>query len=176
MAAPIFDLRNMTFDPYSNEEIESVIRFSSAKLGVKVKKDAVTALASKCRGVPRIANRFIEKARDVAVVTPKYNGVITRACVEEMFEVNCVDNLGLTKLDRKVLKYLSMSAKPAGLVSIAQVVEEDVSTVAGVVEPWLVRLGLIVRTQGGRQITELGLKHLGESSNVYQGAHLMRIE
>lgn len=123
-------------------------------------------MASKSRGVPRILNRFLLRARDVAI----YAGVtqITLQIVQEMFQIQNIDELGLTKLDRRVLEYLAAVIRPIGIGAISQAVGEDSNTIENLVEPWLVRLRLMVKTQQGRQITELGLQHLGQSNPFQQ--------
>lgn len=75
-----------------------------------------------------------------------------------------IDELGLTRLDRKVLEYLGEVIRPLGVSSVAQAVGEDDGTIENIVEPWLLKLRLIVKTAQGRQITELGLKHMGHTS------------
>ena len=79
-----------------------------------------------------------------------------------MFQIQSIDELGLTKLDRRVLEYLAAVIRPIGIGTISQAVGEDPNTIENLVEPWLVRLRLMVKTSQGRQITELGLQHLGQ--------------
>lgn len=61
-----------------------------------------------------------------------------------------------------VLEYLAVVIRPIGIEAISQVVDEDQNTSENLVEPWLVRLRLMVKTSQGHQITELGLQHLGQ--------------
>lgn len=124
---------------------------------------ALIKIVEKSRGVPRILNRFLLRARDVAIYANYQE--ISESCVREMFEIQNIDELGLTKLDRKVLEYLGNIIRPVGIGSIAQAVGEDQQTIENIVEPWLVQLRLMTRTSQGRQITELGLKHIGATSN-----------
>lgn len=154
------------FESYPDGDVEKVILNAAGKLGIAIDKDAVREIAMKSRGVPRIAIRFLEKARDVLVAAGR-GDVVTASCVGVMFGINGVDGLALTRLDRKVLKYMAETVRPIGLASISQVVEEDESTVESTVEPWLVKQGLIIRTPQGRQITEAGMKHLGMKAESY---------
>ncbi|MFA6567504.1 MAG: Holliday junction DNA helicase RuvB C-terminal domain-containing protein [Victivallales bacterium] len=123
--------------------------------------NAIANIAAKSRGVPRILNRFLLRARDVAIYSSHTQ--IDSCCVVEMFDVQKIDELGLTRLDRKVLEYLGEVIRPLGISSVAQAVGEDDGTIENIVEPWLLKLRLIVKTAQGRQITELGLKHIGRS-------------
>ena len=99
---------------------------------------------------------------------------IDLCCTKEMFEIQNIDELGLTKLDRRVLEYLAEVIRPVGIGSIAQAVDDDKNTIENIVEPWLIRLRLITKTSQGRQISELGLKHLGHAdmnseNKIYSG-------
>jgi Holliday junction DNA helicase RuvB len=156
-----------SFEPYTEEEIIQIAHHSARKLELDITEDAIQAMASKSRGVPRILNRFLLRVRDVAI----YSGhsQITLECAEEMFQIQNIDELGLTKLDRRVLEYLAEIIRPVGIGSIAQAVDEDKNTIENLVEPWLIRLRLMTKTSQGRQITELGLKHLGNEFNPESG-------
>ena len=150
-----------SFEPYSEEEIAKIAHHSAKKLDLDIAEEAIEEIASKSRGVPRILNRFLLRARDVAL----YSGhsQITLETVQNMFEIQNIDELGLTKLDRRVLEYMAEVIRPIGIGSIAQAVDEDKNTIENLVEPWLIRLRLMTKTSQGRQITEQGLKHLGQS-------------
>lgn len=160
-----------SFETYTEEEIIEIAQHSSEKLNLDITEDAIAVIATKSRGVPRILNRFLLRARDVAI----YSGysTITEVCASEMFEIQNIDELGLTKLDRKVLEYLGEMIRPLGITSIAQAVNEDTNTIEAMVEPWLVQLRLMVKTPQGRQITELGLKHIGQSFRENTGLRLI---
>lgn len=147
------------FQPYTEEEIIQIAQHSAKKLELDITEDAIQEIASKSRGVPRILNRFLLRGRDMAL----YSGYsqIDLCCTKEMFEIQNIDDLGLTKLDRQVLEYLAEVIRPVGIGSIAQAVDNDKDTIENIIEPWLIRLRLITKTPQGRQISELGLKHLG---------------
>jgi Holliday junction DNA helicase RuvB len=74
-----------------------------------------------------------------------------------------VDALGLDRLDRQILSLLAerFAGRPVGLSTLAVAVGEEQDTIESVVEPFLVRQGLISRTPRGRQATELAFRHLG---------------
>ena len=149
----------LQFEIYSDEEIAQILTFTAKQLNLTYENDAIILLASKSRGIPRIANKFLFFARDVACALYD-NQHISVECVEEMFSINNIDKYGLTRLDRKILSYLAEVKRPMGIAAIAQAVDEDKNTIENSVEPWLVRQRLIVRTPNGRQITEEGLKHV----------------
>jgi Holliday junction DNA helicase RuvB len=84
--------------------------------------------------------------------------VATRAL--ELYEV---DSLGLDRLDKQILEtlILKFEGKPVGLSTLAVAVGEEPDTIEAVVEPYLLREGLIQRTTKGRQATSLAYRHLG---------------
>lgn len=150
----------LTFEIYNPLEIFQVIKFAARKLKIKIENDAAEVIAERSRGVPRIANGFLTTSRDVAIAINEFDGIVTKECALKMFEIKEVDELGLTRLDRKVLTYLKEVNRPVGVQSVAFGVDEDVSTIEHLVEPWLVNLKLIIKTGSGRQITEKGIVHI----------------
>jgi Holliday junction DNA helicase RuvB len=130
-------------------------------LAIEISAEAVDEIAMRSRGTPRIANRLLRRVRDFALVAG-----IQQISVKEakaalvLYEV---DELGLDRLDRAILVLLTerFKGKPVGLSTLAVAVGEEQDTIESVVEPFLVRLGLILRTPRGRQASELAYRHLG---------------
>jgi Holliday junction DNA helicase RuvB len=146
---------------YEPEELAVVIDKSSVKLGISIPDDAALLLASRSRGTPRIANRLLKRVRDFASV--KEHRVIDSGIVTQAMDLFEVDALGLDRVDRALLNLLAtkFSAKPVGLSTLAVAIGEEPDTIEAVVEPYLIRTGLIQRTPRGREITQAGLTHLG---------------
>lgn len=145
---------------YSASELESVIARTARILGLEISPGALSELAIRSRGTPRIANRLLRRARDLAVV--RNLKVIDDQLAAEILEIFEIDALGLDRVDRSILEVLGnkFQGKPIGLKTIAMAIGEEPDTIEEVVEPYLVRLGFVLRTPRGRQITELGLQHL----------------
>lgn len=74
-----------------------------------------------------------------------------------------VDEKGLTRLDRRYLKAIIEFYKggPAGIEAIAATLQEETDTLVDVVEPYLLKIGLITRTSSGRRASESAFEHLG---------------
>ncbi len=146
---------------YDPQELSSVIANSSIKLGIEIPPDAAALLASRSRGTPRIANRLLRRVRDFASV--KGHESISPDIVSMAMELFEVDEMGLDRVDRALLNLLAtkFSAKPVGLSTLAVAIGEEPDTIESVVEPYLIRTGLIQRTPRGREITKAGLVHLG---------------
>jgi Holliday junction DNA helicase RuvB len=148
---------------YENSELEQVIDRAAAKLGVKIAPDALIELAKRSRGTPRIANRLLRRVRDFALVAGSPTITLTEA--SKALKLYEVDELGLDRLDLAIMRVLveRFAGKPVGLSTLAVAVGEEQDTIEAVVEPFLVRVGLIERTPRGRQATAMGFKHLGQT-------------
>jgi Holliday junction DNA helicase RuvB len=151
---------------YEVEELREVISRAAVKLGLNIDQEALIEIASRSRGTPRIANRLLRRVRDFALVAGEET--ITVAIAQSALALYEVDPLGLDRLDREILKVLTsrFDGKPVGLSTLAVAVGEEQDTIEAVVEPYLVRIGLIARTPRGRQATSAAYRHLGlETSN-----------
>lgn len=146
---------------YSHEELCDIIMRSSVILGVACEKEGAMELASRSRGTPRIANRFLRRVRDYAEVMG--NGKVTKDIVKIALDRMEVDHLGLDGLDRRLLTMMikGYNGGPVGLETLASALGEEAVTIEDVCEPYLMQLGFISRTPRGRCATELAYKHLG---------------
>ncbi|AIC47520.1 Holliday junction branch migration DNA helicase RuvB [Rhodoluna lacicola] len=156
---------------YENQELQQVINRAAKKLGLEIDETAQQEIARRSRGTPRIANRLLRRVRDFALVGGKTKiGVDEAMGALKLYEV---DDLGLDRLDREIMKVLveRFSGKPVGLSTLAVAVGEEQDTIEAVVEPFLVRMGLIARTARGRQATAAGFAHLGQTppTNLLDG-------
>ena len=146
---------------YSKDELCDIIMRSSVILGVACDKDGAYELASRSRGTPRIANRFLKRVRDYADVMG--NGKVTKEIVKIALDRMEVDDLGLDGLDRRLLTMIikGYSGGPVGLDTLASAIGEEAVTIEDVCEPYLIQLGFISRTPRGRCATDRAYKHLG---------------
>lgn len=146
---------------YEAPELAKVISNSAQRLGIEIPADSALLLASRSRGTPRIANRLLKRVRDYASV--KGQSSIDEQLVISAMELFEVDEFGLDRVDRALLNLLAtkFSAKPVGLSTLAVAIGEEPDTIEAVIEPYLIRTGLLHRTPRGREITEAGLRHLG---------------
>ncbi|MCK2027436.1 Holliday junction branch migration DNA helicase RuvB [Microbacterium sp. SSW1-47] len=146
---------------YEEGELEQVIARSASVLGVGLPTDALSEIARRSRGTPRIANRLLRRVRDYALVHG--GGAATLHDVRAALELYDVDAIGLDRLDRAVLDALVRRFRggPVGLSTLAVAVGEEAETVESVVEPYLVRIGFLGRTPRGRVATPEAYAHLG---------------
>lgn len=150
---------NMEF--YSDEELSKVLARASEKLAITVTITGLAAIASRSRGTPRIANRLLRRVRDFALV--QKHDVVDESVAKAALELFEVDDFGLDRLDRDVLTLLctQFAGRAVGLATIAVAVGEEQDTIESVVEPYLVRTGLVSRTAKGREATVRAYRHLG---------------
>jgi Holliday junction DNA helicase RuvB len=146
---------------YESQELRSVLTRAADKLGLSTTASAVELIASRSRGTPRIANRLLRRVRDFALVEGSES--IGDELASAALDVYEVDSLGLDRLDKQVLLALieKFEGRPVGLSTLAVALGEEPDTIESVVEPYLLREGLIERTPKGRQATALAHRHLG---------------
>lgn len=146
---------------YTNEQLCDIVMRSAVILGVPCDKDGAMELASRSRGTPRIANRFLKRVRDFAEVMG--DGRITKDIAKIALDRMEVDSLGLDSLDKRVLTMIikGYGGGPVGLETLASALNEEAVTLEDVCEPYLMQLGFLSRTQRGRCATQLAYEHLG---------------
>ena len=166
LPAPLRDRFGFTahLDFYSSDELVRVLVRSARLLGLELPGNAADEIATRSRGTPRVANRLLRRVRDWSQV--RGSGRLDLAAARAALDVYEVDVRGLDRLDRAVLRALCEQFRggPVGLTTLAVAVGEEPETVETVVEPFLVREGLIGRTPRGRVATTSAWEHLGLSA------------
>ncbi len=165
LSAPLRDrfgiLRSLDF--YGEKDLVKIGRRSAELLKVSIDDKGAIELAKRSRGTPRIINRLLKRVRDYVQV--RADGKITKKTVEEALALERVDEKGLTHLDRGYLKTVIKfyHGGPVGIEAISATLQEEADTLVDVVEPYLLKIGLIIRTPSGRKATEAAYRHLGFS-------------
>ncbi len=151
---------DLRLDYYSSEEINEILERSANILGVKLTREGALELAGRARGTPRVANRILKRVRDYAEI--KADGVIDLDVAGSALEMLEVDSLGLDGLDRAILEAIieKFNGGPVGIDTLSAAVSEEKDTIEYVYEPFLLRLGLIVKTPRGRAATPFAYDHL----------------
>jgi Holliday junction DNA helicase RuvB len=148
-------------DYYETGDLETIILRSATILGVALSDGGAVEIARRSRGTPRIANRLLKRVRDFAEV--RGDGTVSEAVAREGLSLFGVDDLGLDKVDRAILDAVCrrFGGGPVGLSTLAVSVGEETETVEDVYEPFLLQLGLLMRTPRGRVATPAAWQHLG---------------
>jgi Holliday junction DNA helicase RuvB len=146
-------------EPYPPEHLDEILRRAAVRIAVELHADASRWLAERSRGTPRMALRLLRRVRDLAQVQSK--PAIDLAVSQETLLRLRVDALGLEEVDRRLLKALAERRQAVGLKTLAAMIDEAEDTIEDVLEPHLLRCGLLARTPRGRVVTARGLEHLG---------------
>jgi len=145
---------------YTADLLAQIVSRSASIIHVPIDNIAAHEIARRSRGTPRIANRLLRRVRDFAEV--RGDGTINSTTALEALRVFGVDELGLDKVDRAILRSLceQFDGGPVGLTTLAIAVGEQPETVEDVYEPFLIQQGLIARTPRGRVAMDAARSHL----------------
>ena len=147
---------------YTREELAIIGTRSAKVLAVEMAAAGAEAIARRSRGTPRIVNRLLRRCRDYAQV--KGEGVITSEIADACLALHEVDDLGLEGLDRAYLEALCVKFRggPVGVRTLAAALgESDGGALEDLVEPYLMQIGFLDRTQQGRKATDAAYAYLG---------------
>jgi len=146
---------------YSADDLEAIARRSAGILNLPIEDEGATAIATRSRGTPRIANRLLRRVRDFAEV--EGDGVVTGAVAANAMDVLQVDPHGFDAMDRRLLRTIieKFDGGPVGVESLAAAIGEERGTIEDVVEPYLIQQGFMMRTSRGRVATKNAYLHFG---------------
>ena len=163
LSAPLRDRFGIfrSLDFYSIEELITIGKRSAIILDIEIDDEGAVELARRSRGTPRIVNRLLKRVRDYAQV--RSDGIIRKKTVQAALALEGVDNKGLTHLDRRYLMTIIEFYRggPVGIEAIAATLQEETDTLVDVVEPYLLKMGMITRTSSGRKASDSSYEHLG---------------
>ncbi len=163
LTSPLRDRFGISFrlELYTPEQLAIIVKRSAKILKIECDDDGALEIASRSRGTPRIANRFIRRVRDFAEV--RGTGKIDVNVAQEALDMLEVDELGLDRTDRTMLRAMieKFGGGPVGLDTLAATTGEDAATIEDVYEPYLLQLGFLMRTPRGRVCTQAAYDHMG---------------
>ncbi|HEX4482436.1 MAG TPA: Holliday junction branch migration DNA helicase RuvB [Solirubrobacteraceae bacterium] len=148
-------------ESYSVDDLARIVRRSAGILEIELDEEGAATIAARSRGTPRVANRLLKRVRDFAEV--RMEGVVTAQAAHAALNMLEVDERGLDRLDREILRAICVKFEggPVGLSTLAVAVGEEQDTIEDVYEPYLLQEGLIKRTPRGRAATSAAFSHLG---------------
>jgi Holliday junction DNA helicase RuvB len=149
-------------DFYSEAELTRIVTRSAAILDTRIDPAGAREIARRARGTPRVVNRLLRRVRDYAQVSG--DGAVAEAIARDSLDREGVDTRGLDRLDRRFLTAIVeiYNGGPAGLEALAATINDDAETLAELVEPYLLKIGFLVRTPTGRRVTREAYAHLGK--------------
>jgi holliday junction DNA helicase RuvB len=147
-------------DFYTEDDLVRIIKRSASILGITIDERGALETAKRARGTPRVANRLLKRVRDYAQVKAK--GHITKSVVIDALTLEGIDERGLGETDRKLLQTIIFNYKggPVGIEAIAATLQLESDVLIEVVEPYLLKIGFVIRTSQGRKASEKAFKHL----------------
>ena len=150
-------------DFYAIDELIKIVERSASILAAPIDAGGAETVARRARGTPRIANRLLRRVRDYSQV--KGDGVVVAAVARDALDREGVDEAGLDRLDRRFLSAIieQYGGGPVGLEAIAATINDEAETLAEVVEPFLLKIGYLVRAPNGRKATPAAYAHLGHA-------------
>ncbi len=146
-------------ETYSDSDLQIIIGNAASKLGFALQPDIVHEIAMRSRATARTAISNLLWFRDYVMAD---GGVAGKEALDAAFELKGVDRQGLTRQDREYLRHVAQADKAVAVDTIASLLNESTETILASIEPFLLRQGLITRTQRGRLATEKAKQMLEE--------------
>ena len=147
----------LRFDFYSTDDLTTLVKQRSLGLRWRVDAEVFPLIAERSKGTPRLALRLLQSCRRVCRAEGK--DTITLKHLEKACLLEGTDALGLGPVEQQYLRILAEGDSRLNVV--ASRLGLPARTVSHVVEPFLLRAGLVVKDdQSRRQLTSLGREHL----------------
>ncbi len=148
----------MRLEFYTTEDLMRIVKRGAGLLNLNMTPEGATEIAKRSRGTPRVAGRLLRRVRDFAGDNPVDIEIADRALTRLD-----VDKVGLDAMDRRYLTCIAekYAGGPVGADTLSAALSEERDTIEEVIEPYLMQLGLVLRTPRGRMLSAAGFKHLG---------------
>ncbi len=146
---------------YEPEELARIVARAAQMLGIPASEAGALEIARRARGTPRIAGRLLRRVQDFAAIAGR--GEIDAVAADSALVQLEVDRLGLDAMDRRYMRCLAEAygGGPAGAEALAATLAEQRDVLEEVVEPYLIREALVLRTPRGRMLSDRGWECLG---------------
>lgn len=143
---------------YSTDDLMRIVKRGAHLLNLNMTEAGAHEIAKRSRGTPRVAGRLLRRVRDFAGDQPVDDVLADRALTRLD-----VDKAGLDAMDRRYLTCIAekYAGGPVGADTLSAALSEERDTIEEVIEPYLMQLGLVMRTPRGRMLSAAGFKHLG---------------
>jgi Holliday junction DNA helicase RuvB len=138
---------------YTHDELAKLAGLNSKKLGLMISENDLLEIAKRSKGTPRILNARLQWYKNY---TSYHKDKVLS--IDEIFNSQGIDSKGFDVYDRLYLDTLSKNkTNPLGLKSISSLTGIAVETIENSIEPYMVRMGYIIRTQKGRILGSIKL-------------------
>jgi len=176
LTGPLRDRFAYTFQlgHYSVPDLATIAKKTMGRLGIRVNAfgdNTADAIGRRSRGTPRVANRLVRNCRDFMESAGEQ--VLTLEIAEATFDALGIDALGLDVTDRAYLELLcERVGSPVGVLAIAAQLGVERGVIEGIIEPRLLELGFILRTQKGRVALPAAVTHLRHHAELARAVAL----
>ena len=143
---------------YDTDDLEKIVQRNARLLNLDITQEGAHEIAKRSRGTPRITGRLLRRVRDFAG-----KKTVDDALADLALNRLEVDKSGLDSMDRRYLCCIAekYAGGPVGADTLSAALSEERDTLEEVIEPYLMQLGLVMRTPRGRVLSPAGYKHLG---------------
>ena len=151
----------MRLEFYTTEDLMRIVKRGARLLNLNMTEDGAHEIAKRSRGTPRVAGRLLRRVRDFAGDNP-----VDAPLADRALNRLDVDKVGLDAMDRRYLRCIAekYAGGPVGADTLSAALSEERDTIEEVIEPYLMQLGLVMRTPRGRMLSSAGFQHLGLAS------------
>jgi Holliday junction DNA helicase RuvB len=157
----------LRFEFYTHEELTKIVTHRAKSLGWHMDDHLPPLIAERSRGTPRLALRLLQACRRVC--RAEGQETLTMHHLRTACELEKLDEMGLGPTERKYLRALAEGATRLNVV--ASMLGLPARTLSAVVEPFLIRVGLVYKDDDGRrQLSAEGKNHL---LSCPEGVHLV---
>ncbi|MDM8006896.1 MAG: Holliday junction DNA helicase RuvB C-terminal domain-containing protein [Phycisphaerae bacterium] len=149
----------LPFTHYDNVALTQITLQRAAWMHIHLDQQVAEEIAARSRGTPRLVIRLLEACHRFA--RSKGDAEVTTDHFVETVKLEGLDSLGLDRNERRYLRYLADRHEPTQLSTLESFLGIHRRTIQSVIEPFLLRCGLIEKTDKGRLLTAAGMRHLG---------------
>jgi Holliday junction DNA helicase RuvB len=131
---------------YSDIDLAKVARLNCDKMGIVIDDSDLLEIAKRSKGTPRILNGRLLWYKNYTSCYPNHSKTI-----DEIFAIQGIDEHGFDNYDRLYLSIIKKcKGSPIGLKGISSMTGIAIETIENSIEPYMVRKGIVIRTQKGR--------------------------
>ena len=166
LSKPFRDKFGLVFSiqTYTIPQLERIALVHAKTKGLSLTCRAAGAIAKRSRGIPRYVVKYLNNGEEIATLQQKRE--IDYSMIKSAFNTLNIDEMGLTKLDLKIMKILHEAESKVGVEHLSVLTGESKKTLIDDIEPYLLQKSFILRSAGGRLITEKGVNYLVEKKLI----------
>lgn len=133
---------------YTESELAKLAGLNAKKLGLMIGENDLLEIAKRSKGTPRILNARLQWYKSFTAFHKS-----SSMSIDEIFTKQGIDKNGFDVYDRMYIDILIKNGtSPVGLKTISSLTGIAQETIENSIEPFLVRMGYVIRTSQGRII------------------------